>query len=405
LAWILLLLCFMKSVLFLIVAYYSMSAHAQQSTAQLFASGELLGGHQLYEIGYADTRKEIFTTGKIRNDEYRFMMDSGAPVFISDAMQRKYHFPYIVESNVKDASGKKNNIDIVMIDSISFGPFVFKNKPALVFDLAGSPLDCDSIAGNLGSNILQHLIVRFDVSRGKISFSNDRKLLADTGGPYLHMKISEQRDTYFPILLNDAMADTVHFDTGDGYLYHISKDGARALAAQCKSCVVREGFGVVSVGQFGLAEGFDQKVFRFRELTIGYSHISSGLAYITGDNKSRMGRELLNYGILELDYPAGRYAFIKYANPKPTPYYDYGFFPVADRQKVLIGIVWKGSEAEHNGVKAGDELVQVNNSVISALPACNIDRVIADAFVGDKVRIKVKRDSKTRSYTLNRKTL
>jgi hypothetical protein len=378
---------------------------AQAQSENPFSSGELVSRNTFYQIPYKDTRKEIFTAGYLRGQKHQFMMDSGAPTFISKALHDRYHYPPLEQQHMKDVSGNESSVSLVLIDSIRFGPFLYRNIPALVLDLSTTPLECDRIAGNLGSNLLRHLVVQFDIATNKISFATDRSLLKKPAQRYSPMKVDQQSDPYFPIYINEAVTDTIHFDTGDGYLYHISQNTAYALAARCPSCVIREGFGTMAVGITGAGRGYDQQIFRSGSIRIAGETINNGLIYVTPNNRSRMGRRLLDYGILELYYPASRYSFTRYPNPVPAPMYDYGMYPVVRGKTVTVGIVWKGSAADRCGIKSGDELLEMNDITLKGLKTCRRDEAITTQLQEPILQIKVKTGAKTYTCKLTRTEL
>src|SRR6185312_15166345 len=162
-----------------IIKYYClliMTCMGFNAIAQI-NKGALITKNGYFEIPYHDTKKEIRTNVVINGDTYDFMMDSGAPAFISSDLQKKYKFKVITQTKTMDAEGETMQIDIVNIDTLAFGPFLFTNIPAIVFDLKNSPLACYNMAGNIGSNVLRHLIVQFDIRDSKIAITDNDRLL------------------------------------------------------------------------------------------------------------------------------------------------------------------------------------------------------------------------------------
>lgn len=74
----------MKKLFCSFFALFTLSAYAQIN------QGKLLTKNNYFEIPFTETAKEIHTKATIRGDEYDFMLDTGAPAFISTELQKKY---------------------------------------------------------------------------------------------------------------------------------------------------------------------------------------------------------------------------------------------------------------------------------------------------------------------------
>lgn len=333
------------------------------------------------------------------------MMDSGAPMFISADFQKKYHFPYIVHANMLDAGGKHTGVDIVRVDTVKFGPFVFCNIPALVIEMKGSPLACEGIAGNLGSNLLRFLIVRFDIQARTIEFTDNKRLLSHNL-PVMHpMWLNSQSDPHFTININNRLTDTIHFDTGDGALYNISKRRAATFAKMFPAQVKGRGYGVISMGSSGLGQLFDQLILKPEDIDIGGAKTGSDVVYIAGNDKSRLGRRLLDHGVLTLDYIDKKYGFEKYASPRLSAKTTFGFYPVMDNNKLIVGTVWQQPGAAALHIAPGDEILSINKLKIYKLAPCDIEDKMKEEFKHKQIDVTFKTKAGIKKARLTQRIL
>lgn len=360
----------MKRYLLLYLASISLQAAAQIN------SGDLITKNKYYEVVLSDIIREIRLQASLHGDEYDFMLDTGAPAFISKEMQDKYQFKYMMRGKAKDAGGKKVRTDIVLIDTIKVGPFIFTNIPTLVLDIKNSPLACYNLAGNIGSNILRHLVVQFDIRNNTVALTDNEQLLKQHLTGVKPMRINAQSDVFIPVTIDGSFTDTIHYDSGDGQLYEISKKAADVYAGKYASDIIRRGYGTLSMGIGGMAEFFQQYVFKPINMEIAGQKIKGGTICIAGNNRSRMGRELLNYGILQLNYIDSTFAFQPYTTPYVPNNFDYGFKVMPDEDAVIACCVWEGGEAAKQGMESGDEILKINDIEFATLSKCDIETAL-----------------------------
>ncbi|MDZ7650333.1 MAG: hypothetical protein U5K54_26110 [Cytophagales bacterium] len=102
--------------------------------------------------------------------------------------------------------------------------------------------------------------------------------------------------------------------------------------------------------------------------------IQRALAYNTYADKSRLGRSLLQYEYLTLDYINHRYAFEQFEKPLLQNLNDFGFTPVIYERQVIAGTVWEGSEAEKKGLSSGSTIIQINDVKFEDMGDCEIEK-------------------------------
>ncbi|MEQ1587595.1 MAG: retropepsin-like aspartic protease, partial [Cyclobacteriaceae bacterium] len=302
--------------------------------------GQLESKNKIMEISLIDPQKEILVKAKLKGEEFTFLLDTGAPFFISNAIQDRFNFPVLFKANLSDASGKKDETLIVSVDSLSLGPFIFTNVWAVVIKMDNETHQCHEFVGNFGSNLLNFLAVQFDLQKHKVFLTDNMNLLEHQPAAFQPASLSSQRDFYFPITIQGNIPDTIHFDSGDGSLYEISPRTLAKLTKVDSGSILKKGFGVTSMGSLGLPKHSNQYVIR-SNISLANSTISNGIAHNTYAEKSRLGRYIFHYGRMTLDYINQRYAFEQYDKFTLSELSDFGFTVLVSNNRVLTGTVWE----------------------------------------------------------------
>jgi hypothetical protein len=277
--------------------------------AQNMNQGEMLSKHAFYQIPLTQTKNGIHEMVTIRGQKFNFIFDTGAPLCISKTLQEKYKFPVIDTAQLSDSNNKHDTTFIVQVDTISFGGMVFVNIPAVVLDFGNSPIKDQSIQGLLGSNVVRFLAVKFDLKNKLITFTNDNSKLDLETHSDSPLIIDKQSDAYMVIKLNNTFTDTAHFDSGMGGLYHMNlTTSEKYINSFTKKVILKSKTKHAQRGMLGDGVPEEQLKLKVQQMYIGRVTLENK-KILTTPAKSRIGRELLNYGILVLDYKNSRYWF------------------------------------------------------------------------------------------------
>jgi Aspartyl protease len=337
--------------------------------------GKLITKSKYLELPLRNVQKEILLSATLKGKTYTFLLDTGAPFFISDSLQKVHKFPIVHRATIVDATGKEAESIIVKVDTLKVGPFVFTDLLALVLNMSNSTHQCDAFVGNFGSNLLRFLMVKFDAQKKKVILTDNPKLFKEKIiAPFSPATLNEQSDFLFPISINNSIIDTIQFDSGDGKLYQVSPIPIQKLTENHAKQLIAQGFGVTGVGSAGIPQSAWQVKF-MSSLSFNGVVIDKAVLKNTTNSRSRVGRYLFNYGVLMLDYINKRYAFEKYSQPSLPQENNFGFVVYTNNNKVIAGTIWEGSEAEKKGMKSGFEILAIDGVTFSQLPLCEVEQV------------------------------
>ncbi|MCB0383142.1 MAG: hypothetical protein KDD05_07555 [Psychroserpens sp.] len=123
------------------------------------------------------------------------------------------------------------------------------------------------------------------------------------------------------------------------------------------------------------------------KLIINNFEINNLITHTTKGSHSKMGAELLNYGIMTIDYKSKRFYFNSYGNPLNTDG-DFGFTQTLKNNKLVVGYVWD-EDLKHK-MSYGDEILAINNEEFNASTFCDYVTKKSILKSSSKLSLKVK---------------
>ena len=341
-------------------------------TANIFAQniglniGETKSVNYFEESDFEFIKDKIIVPVEIQGLTYKFILDTGAPNIISQEINELINPKLLKTIPITDASGKKENLNVVSVEKLKFGNITFENTATLVYDLNSNPIfQCFGIDGFIGSNMLRNSIVQIDLEQKKIRLTDDNKklslinknsskieLIGSQSSPYLWIKIKGKDDGKEQVLI----------DTGMGGLYNISHRNYNVFEKEKIFNVIGESEGASSVSLFGDVPLNNHLRLHLPLLKINGLKIENCLTNTTNDNNSKIGSQLLKYGVMTIDFKNKRF----YLNPlsekvnieKP----EFNFSKTLKNGKLIVGFVWDNELKKK--ISYGDEILEINGEKI-----------------------------------------
>jgi len=348
--------------------------------------GEMVSKKVYHEISFANTKDEIVQFVTLKDKSFKFIFDTGAPLAISNELQNSYHYPILHLLPLKDAHNNSDTIKIVLIDTIQIGNIVFKDIPAVVIDFKNSPIGCQNIDGIMGSNIARFLFVQFDLSQNKIIFTDQRDKII-FAKEKLPLMLDNQSNAFFKVNFNDTIIDSLHFDSGMGKLYDMNISTAKKLIGTFndRTSNFYTGYGISGQGILGNAK--EEELYLINTNFKLGNNIIENAQIGTTPTVSRIGRELLNYGTLTIDYINKQYSFEKYNHRLNQPKPNFGFGIITEENKVIVGVVWGNTKAQKAGLVSGTEIKEINGISFNNKTSCEIEKILETEFSRKKLRV------------------
>jgi hypothetical protein len=284
---------------------------------------------------------------KIKNKPQRFILDTGAPLCISSAIQEEIGYPKQTSIQVGDANELKNKMDVYRVDSIQIGNTFFLNYPALLIPSENPIFKCFEVDGLIGSNIFRNSCLEFDdqnemvTIRNKCHFTkegNNTLYLDRQGGPYFKLPIAKEK---------------ILFDSGSGAYLGLTKKEIRRSRKQLQP--VGDIKGYKSFSLHGLSKSKVRGLYYAPSLDFGGEKIFS--LEVSELHENRMGAKMLQQGILKIDYHQKRWSFHAYERMDTTFYY-WDVKPLQIENQLIIA--QKMTNREYRDIQIGDKILKIN---------------------------------------------
>ncbi|MBR9847528.1 MAG: clan AA aspartic protease, partial [Algicola sp.] len=358
-----------------------------------FKKGKVKASNYFEKIAFEFEKNKIIIPVDIEGTTYRFLLDTGAPNIISKEVYEAIQPKHIVSVSTNDANEISQKLNIVSIESIKLGSIEFTNFSALVFDLNGSDIfKCFNIDGFIGSNMLRHSVIQIDAKQHRLILTdNVNRLVLDKKQSEKIKLVGNQSSPYIWIDLKgeENGREMILIDTGMGSLYDLSEDNYKVFKKKKIYNEIGVSDGASSLSLFGEVPVNSQTRVHLPKLIINNFEINDAITHTTKDDHSKMGAELLNYGIMTIDYRKKRFYF----NPHKDSLNlkgDFGFTKTLKDNTIVIGYVW--DEDLKTKISYGDQILEVNGEEVNSVYLCDYltKKSMLKTFEAISLKVKTK---------------
>jgi hypothetical protein len=392
----------MKKKLICLFIFVTATAFAQDIGLNI---GETNSENYDEEFDFEFIRDKIIVPVEIQGVTYKFLLDTGAPNIISKEINDLINPLLIKIIPITDASGIKEDLKVVSVEKLKFGSILFENTATLVYDLrANAVFKCFGIDGFIGSNMLRNSIVQIDAELKKIRLTDNIKNLSLSKKDSKKIKlIGAQSSPYLWINLKGKKSgkEQVLIDTGMGGLYDISYRNYDIFKKVKIFTEIGESVGASSLGLFGDVPVKKHVRLHLPLLKINELELENCLTNTTNDSNSRIGAELLEYGVMTIDYVNKRF-YLKLKSKKvdlKKP--EFNFTRTLKNEKLIIGFVW--DTELNNRISYGDEILEINGKEFEICDLVTQD-LMAEKEQTVKLKIKPEKGA-VFEITINKKLL
>lgn len=361
----------MRRWLFCLVGLLTTSASYAQTTSPFFG-GTITSRHYLTRVTYDTVAGKVLVPVVIRGKTYRFIVDTGAPTAISERLFNTLRPSVIRKLHITDANNASDSLSIVSVDSLTLGDITFSGIRALV---AGQNVifDCFEADGFIGSNILRNSIIQFNHQALQLTITDSEKQLTLNKKQSAKLFLSHQASPYIWIGLQSKkkVKEQVLFDTGMGSMYDMSLRSFNRFREYHVFIEKAQAIGSNSFGFFGAAADTLQYRLQLPELEINGAILKNAPAETTVDDHSRIGSDLLRYGVVTIDYKNRKFYFAPFAKESPdltTEEFPIGLMPRDG--KLWVGFVW--DKTLEDRVRRGDQILSIDGISYEQTNLCEL---------------------------------
>jgi len=360
----------MKLITALLLAILTATACFSQN---LNKGGPVEGGFY-QELPYQEINGKIIIEIEIAGHKHKFLLDTGVPDQLSDALAAELNITTGKQSTINDAFGNGGSGKIAPVESIKLGDVDFKNVPALI---GGIPafLNCLGIDGVIGSNLLRSTVIMFDSKRKMIVITDDpaKLQLNEKTGIVLDIKKDKQSSPIFIVNVDSKLTGEFEFDSGDSGFVELSNGYMDIFKNQHGNFqVLAKGFGANSFSANGAENNNVKYRLKFPAMKIGsatFKNVKTETVVNATGTGSRIGTKLLHYGLLTLDYLHSKLYFEAFSSETDLEEKSWPLSPTYSDGKLVIGVVW---DKMKDTVKPGWQITTINETSFEQVDFCKL---------------------------------
>jgi hypothetical protein len=360
--------------------------------------------------------------------EYTFFLDTCAQTIIDLRVASDLHIENgrelpLPDETMPEAFLSKTNVDI------SLGNAQVRDLKVLLLDLSSWRKSGRSIDGVVGSDFLRFFRVTIDYRERMVLLEQSRKAgngssttriptggstpdaAASTGTAVLDNKgYAMSCATSFPLrfptvrcrLDGDIVAEAL-LDTGSPFaivaplsLMEKQDFAKERTLLESEGILFKWPFSPIERNYLARLESFQMGELQVAELPVIYANSGDVL----------LGRSFLSQFVVTIDYPSDELILLPYSDT----HFDQNLFSAGFRLKrdeqdrTVVRGFWKGSPADRNGLRPGDEVLFINSMDVGDLTDLEISRLLKDETV-PVIELVIKEGDAERRVSLEKEML
>ena len=331
------------------------------------------GGQEPTTIPYHNVNGKLIVDVEIGGKVRPFLFDTGASrTCITDSLYRELNPAVIRQVDVRDSGGNRGKSPVVNLDTLRVGDWTFCNIRGIVISLDNPLIECYSIAGILGSDILQRKTVHISSRDSLLTFSEDVSpwgLRKKDGtkmtilGTRPHMKVYSRngdRRTFQWMLIDTGASG--YSSTVNNHFQHLSEKGV--LADE------QEAFGQSSYGVHGVEVSGRQRRGILPQMELNGVLLDSVPVHSTAGGTSLLGTFILKYGDVTIDYRQKRFYYHPFQDSIRVKEHPFSRLNIIfDDRQMVVGVIWDEELAQL--IRPGDRVMEINGCPAEDYPLCD----------------------------------
>lgn len=318
------------------------------------------------EIPFEMVKNAIVIPVQIDGTTYRFVLDTGGYLLISQRLREEGGFPLADSIIISDANAQEQVFEKVKLEAISIGALTFNDREAIVDQHSGMyPNSCFETDGMIGRDFFDGMILHFDYEKGIMRLTENPSVVQLKEQHHAKMRISKRGLPDVQLRINGKNR-YIEFDSGSGdFFSYQSRQAEKLKVKTAKDKLTFKGifsFGVSSSQRIEPDIRYKAKVY---DLQLGSTNFTNFYSNFSKATAPRIGAGMLYFGKVTVDFQKNAFYFEPYRDAqKPTTLGSFGFDIVYLNGEYLIKWVLEGSEAERSGLTFGLKIKSINGQPV-----------------------------------------
>ena len=320
-----------------------------------------VGSSTYHEVVQFETSNYlIMVPVKIKGEDYRFLLDTGAPFSISEEVQAKMNFRQVTKSMINDTDGNRTQVDYVEVDTLWIGNLPFVEQTAFVGDFTANPiLKCMDFDGIIGSNLMRHSNWIIDYHKKSLQITQELTGFEDALVIDFKPNIQYSMKTSFTFSGHEVENMTIDYGSA-GAIGIPSKD--LDLFADKYEVVTQEG--TKTSGIVGKPVQFSRRIINVDSLILGDDVLLDNVEIRTSGSKL-IGIRVWSRFIVGIDWDNNQLLLLPNGKEDPrTEIFGFTAGPSEDHPLSVLS-VFSPSKAHDSGLRTGMKIIQVDEFIVS----------------------------------------
>jgi predicted aspartyl protease len=392
-----------KKIYILIIGIFLLSGCINLKTIRLLKQGEVTSQNFVENIAFQEKAGLIIVEVIIDGEEYHFILDTGAPMVISERLAEKLGLVRISTSKVSDSQLQKQKLSFVKIDTITLGNLEYTNIGALIVDIQNSEIyKCFDIDGFIGANLMNKAIWQFNFSENKITITDNTNELPHSEDKFkTEFNTNAQGSPYINAISERTKIKKILIDFGSNGNINMSNKTFKKIIGKNEIKTVK-GFGSSQLGIYGrvVDSMFIAKLPNFQ---IDKLNIDNVIVISKESTGNTIGTDFFRNYITTIDWINNKISFKPISSDQNGSFLNFGFTYKLDDNKLSISSIINNSPADKANLEIGNQIIEldgINYESITENEYCQlflsqilkkkdeINLVIRDGNITRKIELK-----------------
>lgn len=339
----------------------------------------------------------------INGNKYNFLFDTGAATVISPELRNLLNLKTAVEDKVSDSQGNGKQQEFVVIENMQIGNLNFQDIGAAVIDVKNIfEFKCMNYDGIIGANQMAKAIWQIDYKNKMLTATNHlTNLNIPSNASTIDFEPRGYQKTPVVAVTIGNKTSFVTFDTGATTDFNFAIKNYKTELNNFKEVKT---LGNTSTGIYGGSKSSTTSYIKIPAFSLGNKLLKNQIPTFSESATNLVGNAFFkNYKII-IDWNTKKIHMINEIELPNAKLENFGIGFRYVNNKPIIAKIYKGSDAEKNGLLLNDQVIAIdklNTTNFTEQEACYyaFNNILKDKNIID---ITVLRGDKKLNYQLKR---
>ncbi len=370
--------------------------------------GEVVQTDFYSEFTYEDRMGLIIIEASIDDQNFHFLLDTGAPNVVSTEVAKKLNLKAKLNRNTGDSQGKKNSLEYVLLEKVTIGGIDFLNTGAAVADLKQSnEIACLEIDGIIGANLMRKAIWQIDYQNKQVRISNTMDSLTITDRYEVGFTSKLTGTPIINMLVDNVLIENITVDSGSNQGFSLSKQSYQEIMAVDSTLRILKSYGNSTSGLYGAGDNDTTYLAISPTIEIGNLSLKNQFVTFRENGAVTLGNEFFENYITTYDWSQSKLILSSPREFDNSTFDSFGFKYFFSDGKLIVNQIVSNSMAVNSGLKMGDHIIELagqNYKDMQLSDWCEL--ILSNRFHEvDTVEIKVQRENEVIDFKFIRSNL